>query len=215
MLPGRPAVTSNGEATISTKTNKPTTQAKIAQIVAGIAAHLASMATIQLNGTQYTPAQLTAIYTAFAAAVTATMNAHQALAQAVIAESATLASTARVTRALRSFLLGYFGEEAVTVLGDFGFTAPKSTAGSKTAATKALAAAKATATKKARGVRGSVQKLDVTGGVTSAVLTATGAGANIAPGTPAEAGPSEPATGSAAPAAAPAPASPAKAPAAS
>ena len=191
--------------TIITTNNKATLLTQNAKISAGITKNLAAMATITLNGTPYTPAQLIAIYTADSAAITATEAAHKALAQCVLNESSTHAVTAKVTSALRSFLIGYYGAEAVAIIGDFGLTAPKSAATS--VATKALAAAKATATKKARGVRGSVQKLDVTGGVTGAVLTESGAGAKVAPSTPASGAPTE-APAAPAPAAAPPAATP-------
>jgi hypothetical protein len=212
---------------MGTKTNKPTAKAKNAKVIAGIDKNLASMKAIVLNGVTYTPDQLKALYTADNAAIDATDSAHKTLAQKVLDERTSHANTAKVTRALRSFLLGYYGEEAVAIIGDFGLSAPKPRA-AKTAATKALAAAKAVATRKARGLRGSIQKLDVSGGVTGATLSETGSGAKIAPitatGTPpaanapaahaaasagSSAAPST--TGSSEPAATPVPMQPAKA----
>jgi hypothetical protein len=212
---------------MATKTNKPTTKAKNAKVIAGIDKNLASMKAIVLGGVTYTPDELKAIYTADNAAIDATDSAHKALAQRVLDERTSRANTAKVTRALRSFLIGYYGEEAVAIIGDFGLNAPKLGA-TRTAASKALASAKAVATRKARGVRGSIQKLDVTGGVTGATLSETGSGAKIAPTTAtgtspaanapaahaaASAGPSAApaATGGAEPAATPAPMPPAKA----
>ena len=147
----------------------------------GIDKHLASMQAIVLSGQSYKPDELKALYQADNAAIDATESAHKTLSQKVLDERASRATTAKVTRALRSFLLSYFGEEAVAILGDFGLDAPKPRA-AKTVASKALAAAKAVATRKARGVRGSVQKLGVTGGVTGATISETGSGAHLAPG---------------------------------
>ncbi len=191
------------------KNNKPKAKAQDAKVQSGIDAHLASMPSIVLSGQTYTPAQLKAVYQADSAAIDASDAAHKTWQQKVLDERATNAATAKVNRALRSFVLGYFGEDAVAILGDFGFSAPKpKTAAS--VATKALAVAKATATKKARGVQGSVQKKGVTGGVTTVVLTQTPTGAKVVAGgagsTPAEGSPgaagSPPAT-AAAPAAGP------------
>jgi hypothetical protein len=167
---------------MATKNNKPTAKAKDAKVQAGIDKNLASMKAIVLNGQSYTPDQLKAVYQADSSAIDATESARKTWQQKVLDERASRLATAKVTRALRNFVLGYYGQDAVAILGDFGLTAPKPKA-TKTVATKALAAAKATATKKARGVRGSIQKKDVTGGVTGAVLTETGAGAKIAPST--------------------------------
>ncbi len=168
---------------MATKPNKPTIKAADAKMIAGIAKNLASMATVTLNAQQYSLAQLTAIYQADSAAIDATDTAHATWQQKVADEQATHAITAKVTRALRSFLLGYYGDAAVAILGDFGLNAPKSTA-TTNVATKALAAAKGKATRAARGTTGSVQKKAVTGNLTSVVLTSTPGGAQMQPSAP-------------------------------
>ena len=171
---------------MATKSNKPTIKAADAKMIAGIGKNLAAMATVTLNGQPYTLAQLLAVYQADSAAIDATDTAHATWLQRVADEQATHAITAKVTRALRSFLLGYYGDEAVAILGDFGLTAPKSTA-TTNVATKALAAAKSKATRAARGTVGSVKKLGTKGNVTSVVVTATPAGAQMTqPETPTE-----------------------------
>jgi hypothetical protein len=163
---------------LATKSNKPTIKAADAKMIAGIGKNLASMATVTLNGQPYTLAQLLAVYQADSAAIDATDTAHATWQQRVADEQATHAKTVLVTRALRSFLLGYYGEQAVAILGDFGLTAPKSTA-TTNVATKALAAAKAKATRAARGTTGSVKKKAVVGNVTSVVVSATPGGATM------------------------------------
>jgi hypothetical protein len=165
--------------TTLTKNNKATAQSQDTKIMTGITKNLASMKSITLNGTQYSLAQLTSVYQDDLDTIQATQAARAAWLQAVASEKASRAATALVTRALRSFLLANFGEGAVSILGDFGFTAPKSKA-TKSVATKALAAAKSAATREARGTRGSNQKKEVTGGVTGVTLTDTGTGAKIA-----------------------------------
>jgi len=184
---------------LATKSNKPTIKAADAKVIAGIAKNLASMATVTLAGQPYTLAQLTAIYQADSAAIDATETAYATWQQRVADERATHAKTAVVTRALRSFLLGYYGEQAVAVLGDFGLTAPKSTA-TTNVATKALAAAKSKATRAARGTTGSVKKKAIVGGVTSVVVSDSPGGAQLTQ----PSGPAETVSPANAPAAAPA-----------
>jgi hypothetical protein len=163
------------------KIDKPTAKAKDAKVIAGIEKNLAAMAVITLNGKQFTPAQLQAVFQADSVVIDATEAAHKALQQAVLNEQVSRTATGALTRALRNFVLANYGEQAVAILGDFGFTA-RATA-TTTVATKALAAAKAAATRKARNTMGSVQRKDVTGGLTTAVLTQAGTGATLAPQT--------------------------------
>jgi hypothetical protein len=195
-----------------TKKNKPAIKAADAKVIAGIAKNLGSMAQVTLAGKQYTPAQISAIYQADSAAMDATDAAHAAWQQAVANERATRATTVQFNRSLRSFVLGYYGEQAVAILGDFGFTAPKSTA-TTDVATKALAASKAKATRAARGTTGSVKKKAITGNLTSVVLTTTPGGTQVQPSsTPAGTSPpaNAPAAATGAPAPAAAPVTPAK-----
>jgi hypothetical protein len=179
-------------------------------VQAGIDKDLATMATIQIAGEQYTLASLKAVFSADSAAMDATDQARKALQLAVQTEKAVHARTMVVLSALRSFLLGYFGKLAVTVLGDFGMNAPKSKA-TKTVATKAVAVAKAKATRAARGTKGPVAKLDVVGTVDGAAIKASIETPNATPSTPsapAAAPPPAPAATSATPAPATAPAAP-------
>jgi hypothetical protein len=194
---------------LATKSNKPTIKAADAKMIAGIAKNLASMATVTLAGQPYTPAQLTAIYQADSAAMDATDTAHATWLQRVADERATHAITAKATRALRSFLIGYYGDEAVAILGDFGLTAPKSNA-TTNVATKALAAAKGKATREARGTTGSVKKKAVTGNLTSVVLTATPGGTQVQPSAPTGTSPTANAAATPAPAPAASPPAPGK-----
>ena len=192
---------------MATRNNKPEVKAADAKLIAGIGKNLASMATVTLNGQLYTLAQLLAVYQADSAAIDATETAHATWQQRVADEQATHAVTAKVTRALRSFLLGYYGEQATAILGDFGLTARKSNA-TMTVATKALATAKAKATRAARGTTGSVKKKAIVGNVTSVVVSATPGGATMTqPSAPAGTAPT-----ASAPAATPATPAPAATP---
>lgn len=143
-------------ATTRTKKNKANLTARNATVMAGIQKHLATMTQIQLAGVTYTPASLTAVFQSDSDAIAAATTAHTQWQQNVATQKATNKATQVVLSALRRFLLSYFGTQAVAVLGDFGFTAPK-TPGVKTAAAEAASVAKAKATRAARGTKGSVQ----------------------------------------------------------
>ena len=162
-----------GQPTLATKNpvNRANIKARNAKIQAGIQKDLATQAQISLAGAAYTPSSLQAVFQADSDAIDAADTARKALQQAVVNEKAAHAKTAVVLSALRSYLLATFGKQAVTVLGDFGFNAPKSTA-IKTVATKAAAVAKAKATRAARGTKGSVEKLTVKGNLDTTKLEA-------------------------------------------
>ena len=133
-------------ATTTPKKNKANLTARNAKVMAGIQQHLATMTVIQLAGVSYTPASLTAVFQTDSNAIAAATTAHTQWQQTVATQNATNKATQVVISALRSFLLAYFGKTAVAVLGDFGFSAPK-TPGVKTAAAKAASVAKAKATR--------------------------------------------------------------------
>lgn len=191
---------------VAAKNNRSALKARDANVQNGIDKDLAKMATIQLAGTAYKPAALTALFQADADAMAATDAARAALSQAVAKEKAVHKQTQVVYSALRSFLIGYFGKQAVATLGDFGMTAPKTTA-TKTVTTKAVAVAKAKATRAARGTKGPKAKLDTTGTVDEQAIESAINTPNATP---------SPGTGTAAPAGSgtsSAPASPAPTPA--
>lgn len=154
-----------------TKQNRADIKARNAKIQAGIQKDLTTVGPIQLAGVAYTPSSLSAVFQADSDAIDATDTQRKALQQAVLTQKSTHAKTAIVLAALRSFLLGYFGKLAVTILGDFGFNAPKTTP-KKTVATKAAAVVKGKATRAARGTMGSVEKKSVKGNVDTTKLEA-------------------------------------------
>jgi len=129
------------------------------------------MATILLGGVPYTPSSLKAVFQAEADAMFTSDTAKKAAQAAVVAEKAARAKANQVLSALRSYLLGTYGAQAVTVLGDFGIEAPKSKA-TKTVSTKAVAVAKAKATRVARGTKGSVAKKATVGTVDAQAIKA-------------------------------------------
>lgn len=154
-----------------TKKNRADIKARNAKIQAGIQKDLTTIGPIQLAGVAYTPSSLSAIFQADSDVIDATDTQRKALQQAVLTQKQTHAKTAVVLSALRSFLLGYFGKLAVTILGDFGFNAPKTTP-KKTIATKAAAVVKGKATRAARGTMGSVEKQSVKGHLDTTKLEA-------------------------------------------
>jgi hypothetical protein len=176
-------------------------------VQSGVDKDLGTMATIQLAGEAFTPSSLKAVFAADAAAMNATDTARKALQLAVQAEKAAHVRTMQVLTALRSFLLGTFGAQAVTVLGDFDINPPKSKA-TKTVATKAVAVAKAKATRVARGTKGPVAKLDVVGTVDAQAIKASIDTPNTTPSAPTVAPEAPPAAAPATPPPATAPAAP-------
>jgi hypothetical protein len=157
------------------KDTKATLAARNTKIEAAIEKNFAQLPSIMLAGKTYTTTALKAVYQGDSAAIAATDAAHKQYEDAVARERTAHAETLVVTRALRSYLLGMHGEDAVTLLGDFGFAAPKPK--TKTVATKAAAVEKSLATRKVRGTMGARQKQGVTGGVTGIVVTPVKAGA--------------------------------------
>jgi hypothetical protein len=155
---------------------------------------------VQLAGEAFTLPSLKAVFEADTAAINATDDKKKAYDQAVLDEKAARARTAAVLSALRSFLIGYFGKHAVAVLGDFDMNAPKTA--TRTVPTKAVAVAKAKATRAARGTKGPVQRLSVTGTVDeTAIRTAIESPPAPAPkATPEAAAPAPPAPAVVAPA---------------
>ena len=129
------------------------------------------MAQIQLAGVVYTPSSLSAVFQTDSDAIDAADTARAALKQAVVNEKTAHAKTATVLAALRSYLLAYYGKQAVALLGDFGFNAPKSTR-TTDVATKAAAVVKSKATRAARGTKGSVEKQSVKGNLDTTALVA-------------------------------------------
>jgi hypothetical protein len=147
-------------------------------VIAAIDKDLANVQ-VQLAGEPFTLLSLKAVFQADTVAIDTTDDAKKAYEKAVLDEKATRVRTAAVLGSLRSFLIGYFGKRAVTVLGDFAMEPPKTA--TLTVPQKAVAVAKAKATRAARGTKGPVEKLSITGTVDESAIKA----AINAPATPA------------------------------
>jgi hypothetical protein len=128
--------------------------------MAGIDKHITGSVTI--GGVTYTPATLKQVFSDENTAITATEALHTQVTDQVQVTNAAKAKGALVYGLLRSYLIGQYGKQANTVLGDFGMEAPK-TMGAKTLESKTAAATKRAATRQVRNTMGSVQKKSVKG----------------------------------------------------
>ena len=129
-----------------TKQDKPTRKDLDQKAMDGVDKHLASLATLTVNGEQFTPATLKAVFQADIDAMAQTDATRAQLKAEVQVATAARQRATVVRKALRAFLIGQFGPGAVQLLEDFGFTVPKAP-GPKTAKAKAAATAKGVATK--------------------------------------------------------------------
>lgn len=127
--------------------------------ISGVDKHLSSHASIVLDATSYTPAELKAAIEADSAVFRAAEEARLRYLR-LAAESRATKKVANARQlALRSYVTLHFGGAAVDVIGDFGF-APKA-APTRSAATLMQAIAKAKATRVARHTMGKRQRLAI------------------------------------------------------
>jgi hypothetical protein len=159
----------------NTKTNN---QNRDTRVIAGIDRHFANVAKLTIGGTDYTPASLKAVFQTDSNSIDRVVSTRQAWRQAVVDEREAHVVTARVAKALKSYIIGLYGQNAVAVLGDFGLTPPKTA--TKPVKVKAKAADLAQATREARNTMGSQQKKKVKGTLpeegTTTPKTKTGGG---------------------------------------
>jgi hypothetical protein len=151
--------------TTNSRNSRNDRKARNAQVVAGIDKDLAPLGDpVHIGGESISLSSLKATFSDDSAAIDATDEARKATQAAELHEKGTRARAAQATTTLRAFLIGYFGVNAVAVLGHFGMKPPKSKA-TRTVATKAVAVAKAKATRAARGTKGPVARQAVVGQV--------------------------------------------------
>jgi hypothetical protein len=153
---------------MATQPNRTATKAQNAKVIAGIDKDLGSQAKIPLAGEVFDPSSLKAVFSTESAAMDATDSARTAFHKAVLDESAARSRRVLIRSALRSFLVGTYGKQAVTILGDFGFTPPKKA--TLTVPDKAVAVAKQHATRAARGTQGPVARQATVGTVDEAAI---------------------------------------------
>ena len=180
-------------------TNRLMTQARDAQVIVGIHAHLQNVPSLPLAGTTYTMTEL-ATQVQGRTDLANTVAAARALWLDVTAQYHALnGKLTPVVRGLRQYVINAFGEDS-PVLADFGFAPTKKT--SLTPAQLVARGQKAAATRKARGTLGPKQKKAIKGTVevpvsqapsTTLAPPAPPAQANAATATPvAPVGPSKP-----------------------
>ncbi len=148
-------------------TNKPTTKDLNTKAISGVDKHLASLTSVMIGGTAYTGPTLKAVLQADIDATNAADAARNQWQDLLVPAKSARVMAARARKAIKSYLVGLYGPDAVGMLADFGFTPPKSTA-NKTAKVKADAVVKAAATRVARHTMGKNQKKSVKGTVTAA-----------------------------------------------
>lgn len=145
-------------------TNRPTMQARDAQVILGIAKNLQTAPSLALAGTTFTPATLTTLVQSRINAANAIVAAKATFHKEVVAFGVLSAQVTLVLRGLRQLVINTFGEDS-TVLADFGFTA--TTRKPLTPEQKVAKAAKAKATREARGTKGPKAKLAIKGAVST------------------------------------------------
>jgi len=164
--PPPPPVT--GVANGSNTGTKVDLQTSYVALVTGLLAFYQPGDQFPLAGGDKTRDQLVADFNAFIQAAETTKTCQQEWRNAVQAERQSEASVKPLRQGVRSIVEAKFGKGAPQLL-QFGFKPRK--ASTKSSATKAAAAVKTAATRKARGTKGSVQKLEVSGDVAGVIIT--------------------------------------------
>lgn len=140
--------------------NRPTTQARDAQIILGLQKDLQHVSSLPLAGTAYTPDELVKLVQSRIDLLNTIAASQATWHSQVVSGQALSAKLTPILRGLRQYVVNAYGETS-PVLADFGFTAPKKR--TLTPAQKAAAAARAKATRAARHTMGKLQKKNVKG----------------------------------------------------
>jgi hypothetical protein len=148
--------------------NRTKTQARDAQVIAGIQKHLQSVSSLPLAGATYSPADLMKLVQGRIDSANTTTTTKADWHSTVLVEKTVNAKLTPLIRALRQYVINVYGASS-PVLADFGFAPPKKA--TRTPEQKAAAAAKAAATRKARHTMGAKQKKGVKGDVTGIAIT--------------------------------------------
>jgi hypothetical protein len=129
--------------------NKTTVQVMNTKAIEGVDQYLASIKTLMIAGTSYTPADMKVALQAEIDGNKAADASRAQYRQQVVAARLTRSKGTAVRQALKTWILSTHGAAAVQMFENFGLPVPKGP-GRKTVATKAEAAVEATATRKAR-----------------------------------------------------------------
>jgi len=161
-----PAIT--GPANGSNNSTKVSLQTSYAALIAGLTAYYQPGDVLQLPTGDETRDEVIADLQTFVQAAEDTKAAYLAWRAAVQKERTIELALRPEKQAVQSVVIGRFGRASTTLL-KFGIQPRVPVV--RTVAAKAEANAKSEATRKARGTKGSKQKLDVTGNVTGVVIT--------------------------------------------
>jgi hypothetical protein len=149
---------------IAMNTNRPTQQARDAQVITGVKKNLQNAPSLALSGTTFTPDALVKLVQSRIDAANAIAAAKANFHTEVVAFRVLSAQVTKVLRGLRQLVINTFGEDS-TILADFGFTPPKKA--TLTPEQLVARAKKAAATRALRGTKGPKAKLAVKAGVTT------------------------------------------------
>jgi hypothetical protein len=165
--------------------SKNTVLALDTKAIEGVDKYFATATDLLVGGTTYTPASLKAVLQKEIDVLKAIDAARAAVKQQVAGAVAVRASARTARRALRQYIVGSYGAQAVQMLEDFGMSRrPKA----KTVEVKAQAIAKGQATREARHTMGSKQKSLIKGAPQPQPATTGSSSQGTAPGNPASNG---------------------------
>jgi hypothetical protein len=162
----------------TTKPNRLTQQARDGQVIAGVTKDLKSAASIPLDGDTYTPIALVALLQSRIDAANKVAITKAAWHDAITQYEAIDAKATAVVSGLKQYVLNAFGKNS-PLLADFGFASRKVT--TLTPDQKQQAVEKRAATRAARGTKGPVAKLAITGESVKLAALEAKAAQNAAP----------------------------------
>jgi hypothetical protein len=160
------------------KQNRATKQAHDAQVIVGIKKDLQNVTSLPLNGDTYTPSSLVAFIQSRIDAANKVATTKAAWTDATKQYDTVDAKATGVVTGLKQYVLNAFGKTSPMLAG-FGFTPRKVTI--LTPEQKAQAVAKRAATRAARGTKGPVAKLAVTGETVKLAALEAAAAKNATP----------------------------------
>jgi hypothetical protein len=156
-----------GTANGSNHATKVDLQALYQAVIAGLLAFYAPTDTFLMKSGTFTRDELITQFQTFVVAIESTKASYQQWRGDIQAERALELVVAPLRVGVRGMAQARFGKDGVQLL-QFGFTPAKVV--QRTAESKVLAAARAKATRAARGTKGSKQKLEVQGTVTTVTI---------------------------------------------
>jgi hypothetical protein len=170
--------------TTPTKPNKPNALALDEKHITAIDKYFAGVTSLTIGGATITPALLKATFQDDIDQTNGLDAAQAQVKQTRVKQKATRQKANALRLQLKTYIVGSYGANAVQMLEDFGFDAPKSP-GTKTVASKATAIAKAEATRAARHTMGKKQKAAIKGTVAPETTPAASPAPAATPTTPA------------------------------